>query len=120
MPWFLQVNLAAEIAPNTPSTSTISSESPALSPSDRIRTVLVVDDNKLNRRAQTITLMKQVNEGIAGIDRFQNIKYLEAEDGQQAVDIYLKENVDCIIMDCKMPVMDGIAATKVSKLNFSI
>lgn len=38
----------------------------------------------------------------------------EAEDGLQAIDVFLQEDIDCIIMDCKMPNMDGIEATKVT------
>ncbi len=36
---------------------------------------------------------------------------LEAENGQQAVDIALRERPDIILMDLSLPVMDGIAAT---------
>lgn len=33
------------------------------------------------------------------------------EDGQQAVDIFIKNNYDLIFMDIQMPVMDGVTAT---------
>lgn len=37
---------------------------------------------------------------------------LEAENGQQAVDIALRERPDIILMDLSLPIMDGIAATE--------
>ena len=44
-------------------------------------------------------------EGIAG-------KVVTANDGTQAVDAWQRDNFDIILMDCHMPVMDGIDATK--------
>jgi CheY-like chemotaxis protein len=39
---------------------------------------------------------------------------VEAEDGKEAVSLYKNDaDIKCIVMDIKMPVMDGIAATKV-------
>jgi DNA-binding NtrC family response regulator len=36
----------------------------------------------------------------------------KAEDGQKALDILAKERFDVIVLDLRMPVMDGIAALK--------
>ncbi len=35
-----------------------------------------------------------------------------AEDGQQALDMLMENNFDCILMDIQMPVMDGVEATR--------
>eukprot|EP01127_Copromyxa_protea_P018079 TRINITY_DN5612_c0_g1_i1.p1 TRINITY_DN5612_c0_g1~~TRINITY_DN5612_c0_g1_i1.p1 ORF type:complete len:1136 (+),score=252.91 TRINITY_DN5612_c0_g1_i1:2469-5876(+) len=63
--------------------------------------ILVVDDNMLNRKTLIIFLARQ------------NLKCLEAENGIQAINLYKKFKIDYIVMDIKMPIMDGIAATKV-------
>ncbi len=36
-----------------------------------------------------------------------------AEDGQQAVDKFFDKKYDMVFMDCKMPIMDGLEATKI-------
>ena len=36
---------------------------------------------------------------------------IEAEDGEKAIEIALRERPDIILMDLSLPVMDGIAAT---------
>jgi len=62
--------------------------------------VLIVEDNEVNRmiaREMLISLGLQV---------------LEASDGQQALDVLTKHEVDLIIMDCLMPVMDGYEAAR--------
>jgi CheY-like chemotaxis protein len=43
----------------------------------------------------------------------QKIQCFEAENGKEAIDVFTREHIDAIIMDCKMPVLDGIAATRV-------
>ncbi|MFN4041897.1 MAG: ATP-binding protein [Brevundimonas sp.] len=63
--------------------------------------VLVVDDNATNRRVAELILRT------AGID------VACVEDGDQAVDAFLSETFDAILMDMMMPVMDGPTATRV-------
>jgi signal transduction histidine kinase/CheY-like chemotaxis protein/AraC-like DNA-binding protein len=66
--------------------------------------VLIVDDNQDVRE-----LLK---------DLFKpNFQILEAKDGEQALDIALKEVPDCIISDVMMPKMDGFEFTKAIKTN---
>lgn len=36
-----------------------------------------------------------------------------AHNGQEALDILQEERVDLVLMDCQMPVMDGIEATRI-------
>lgn len=62
--------------------------------------VLVVEDNEINREL-VLELLK--TKGI--VTNF-------ARDGQEALDWLEKEQFDCILMDCQMPVMDGYEATK--------
>ncbi|MEO9534396.1 MAG: response regulator [Crocinitomicaceae bacterium] len=63
-------------------------------------TVLIADDEKYNRLL-LISILKKLN-----------IKYTEAENGGEAV-AELKENdYDLILMDIRMPKLDGIKATK--------
>lgn len=50
-----------------------------------------------------------------------NYRLLHAENGEKAVEMYLKYQPDLILMDLKMPVMDGFAATKeIRKLSAGI
>jgi len=42
-----------------------------------------------------------------------NIDILRAENGSQAVEIFKSENIDIILMDIRMPVMDGYTASKI-------
>ena len=62
--------------------------------------VLVVDDNVTNRRVAELIL----NTIGARVDC--------VEDGDQAVDAFLVERYDAILMDMMMPVMDGTTATR--------
>lgn len=60
---------------------------------------LIVDDQAVNR-----VILQLVVEDLG-------YEYLEAEDGQQAVDAYIEHAPDLILMDVMMPVMDGYDAT---------
>lgn len=62
-------------------------------------TALIVDDDRTNRFILK-TLLKQYNYRI-----------LEASNGQEAIDQYLKEKPDIIFMDVIMPIVDGYEAT---------
>jgi len=64
------------------------------------KTILVVEDYPDSR-----FLMRFILE-----DR--GYKVLEAGNGQEAIDILRDKTPDLILMDMSMPVMDGIAATK--------
>ncbi len=47
-------------------------------------------------------------------DELENLKYQVsiAEDGQQGLDMAFKDHPDLILLDIRMPVMDGITALK--------
>ncbi len=62
--------------------------------------ILAVEDIKMN---QTILKMMLAKIGVT----------LEfADNGQQAIDFLNKNDVDIVLMDCRMPIMDGFEATK--------
>jgi len=69
-----------------------------------MKKILVVDDVPTNRR-----LLQQMLVAI------NNYIVLEAENGMQAIDLYVKEKPDLILMDINMPDMDGFQATSVIK-----
>jgi two-component system response regulator HydG len=66
-------------------------------------TVLVVDDDAEGRAA-----MLKVLEG-------SGYKTLEADNGQQALDIILQDGIDVLVTDLRLPVMDGVELLKRAK-----
>jgi len=64
------------------------------------KTVLIVDDNRINRKIAAMAL-----------DNSQ-VKIIEAENGEEAIEQFINNKVDVILMDCLMPVMDGFIATE--------
>jgi len=69
-----------------------------------INTILIAEDEYSNYQ-YLLALLDETN-----------LKILYAENGQQAVDVCRKNNsIDLILMDIKMPVMDGYTAAKLIK-----
>ncbi|HLR35071.1 MAG TPA: response regulator transcription factor [Tissierellales bacterium] len=67
--------------------------------------VLIVDDQALIREGLTMML-----------SLFNEIRIVcEAKNGKEAIDILSKKDIDVILMDIRMPVMDGVEATKIIK-----
>lgn len=64
------------------------------------RRVLIVDDMKVNR-----VLCKEVLEKLGATIAL-------ARDGRDAVDAFRASDYDLVLMDCRMPVMDGYSATR--------
>jgi two-component system, sensor histidine kinase len=62
--------------------------------------VLLADDNN------------DIRDLITRLLKRQGVTVLPVVDGRQAVDLALKEMPDVVLMDMEMPVMDGLAATK--------
>ena len=62
--------------------------------------ILLVEDNRVNRKVATRMLEK--------MDMSVSI----AVNGQEAVDRLEEQNFDLVLMDCQMPVLDGLAATR--------
>lgn len=66
-------------------------------------TVMVVDDNPVNRQV------------LAGMLRASGIGIIEAEHGQQALERLRERPVPLVLMDVRMPVLDGFATTRAIK-----
>ncbi|PLL12307.1 hypothetical protein C0V75_10090 [Tabrizicola sp. TH137] len=64
------------------------------------RSALIVDDNPLNL------------EVTAALLQHQGLRTLTATNGAEAIETLLDHDIDLILMDCQMPVMDGIDATR--------
>jgi len=62
--------------------------------------VLIADDDITNRLV------------LQGILSKQGFQYFHAENGQQAVEVFEKEQPDFVFMDIMMPLMDGYEATR--------
>ncbi|MCX6074608.1 MAG: response regulator [Campylobacterales bacterium] len=65
--------------------------------------ILVAEDNLINLRLLE-TILKQHHFEVVAVDN-----------GQKAVDAYLKEPFDLVLMDIDMPVMDGLMANRLIK-----
>jgi signal transduction histidine kinase/CheY-like chemotaxis protein len=63
-------------------------------------TVLVVEDNPVNR-----VIAEEMLQSLG-------LSCIEAQDGQEALDLLQRRAVDLVLMDCQMPVMDGYTATQ--------
>jgi|WetSurMetagenome_2_1015567.scaffolds.fasta_scaffold30752_2 signal transduction histidine kinase len=73
------------------------------------KTILVAEDDNLN-----FTLIKNFLSNL-------NVEIIRAENGKIAVDIFSERHIDLILMDIKMPVMDGYSAVKIIKgMNSSV
>jgi polar amino acid transport system substrate-binding protein/two-component system sensor histidine kinase EvgS len=70
--------------------------------------ILVADDVEQNRRL--------VTESFYGT----NVQIIEAVDGQEAVEKAKDHNIDLILMDIRMPVLDGYSATRIIKESLDV
>lgn len=70
--------------------------------------VLIVDDEKL------------IREVIKEYLKLENIDFLEAEDGYEAIDLVKNNNFDVVVMDIMMPKMDGYQAVKEIRKSSSV
>jgi DNA-binding NarL/FixJ family response regulator len=64
--------------------------------------VAIVDDQAMVRAGFRMIVESQPDMGIAG----------EAADGQEAIDLVRRERPDVVLMDIRMPRVDGISATR--------
>jgi DNA-binding NarL/FixJ family response regulator len=70
--------------------------------------VIIVDDHPLFRSAIRQTLERQPNLEVVG----------EAADGRQAIELCRRLRPELVLMDLRMPEMDGITATQAIKREF--
>ncbi len=91
-----------EVSLSTPKTPSIESEeiTHEKEPKQFSGEILVAEDNPVNQQIIDL-LLEELGFDVSLV-----------ENGQQAVDLASKRNFDLIFMDCQMPVMDGITATK--------
>lgn len=64
--------------------------------------LLLVDDQELIRRGLTALLTTDPNLDVVG----------EAENGQDAVTLVAQLNPDVVLMDVRMPIVDGVSGTR--------
>jgi CheY-like chemotaxis protein len=69
------------------------------------RKVLIIDDDEKSRKLLRIMI------------RGLGYETIEAEDGEQGVRLAREKMPDLILMDMRMPVMDGIEAAKLLKVD---
>ena len=67
-----------------------------------MKKILIAEDNNSNYILMTYILKKYY-------------QFERAKNGQEAVDMVDKEAFDLVLMDIKMPIMDGLEATKAIK-----
>jgi len=66
----------------------------------RPRSILLVEDNAVNRKVASLMLKSMGHQ----------VEF--AEDGQAALERLEEPGIDLVFMDCQMPVMDGLEATR--------
>ena len=71
--------------------------------------VMIVDDQRLIR--QGLKLLLELEPDITVV--------AEAENGQDALDLFSRTNPDVVLMDVQMPILDGVKATRVLTERFT-
>ena len=74
-----------------------------------MRKIMIVEDNLRARRALKALISQQAGINVTA----------EASNGQEAICNIRGETPDIVLMDMRMPVMDGLEATKIIKKNWS-
>ena len=99
--WFTaRVGKLAALPPATPAAAP-----PAPAPALAGARILLVEDNAFN---QQIALEMLEEAGCA---------VCVAQNGLEAIDLLAKTSFDCVLMDVQMPVMDGLQATRLIRLD---
>lgn len=72
------------------------------------KTILIAEDNEINYFLLHEILLET------------NVTLLWAKNGEETIDVFEKNTVDLILMDIKMPVMNGYEATKFIKSKYNV
>ncbi len=73
------------------------------------KTLLVAEDEDSNFRLIEVLL------------KGTNVRILRAENGKEAIEKFSENSIDLVLMDIKMPIMDGLIATQeIKKINKDI
>jgi DNA-binding NarL/FixJ family response regulator len=75
---------------------------PFMPPNERAVRILIADDHRLFAESLMALLSEDDRVDVVGI----------ADDGQEAVNLALELQPDVVLMDLKMPVLDGFEATR--------
>jgi len=67
--------------------------------------ILLVEDNQFNQQVAVEILAET------------GVNVVIANNGQEAVEVLLKQKFDCVLMDVQMPVLDGFEATRLIRAN---
>lgn len=70
--------------------------------------LIIVDDQSILREGLKFMLSRRENIEVIGT----------GQNGREAYDLCKNNNIDIVLMDIKMPVMDGVEATKIIKRDF--
>lgn len=70
---------------------------------------MLLSESKILIGDDSILARKQLKDILT---RLGGVHYIEAANGQEAIDRYKEEPADIVFLDIVMPVKDGIAATK--------
>jgi len=65
---------------------------------------MFVEDDEVSRNLTLILLKKK------------KIQVVAVENGKDAIELFIKEKFDCILMDINMPYLDGYSATSIIRL----